>query len=337
MAPLISIITPAYYDDYIGQCIESVLNQTFEDWEMLIIDDGSPGKIPDIVANYEDDRIRYFRQRHVGLWQLSKTYNKGLKLAKGKYVAILEGDDYWPPYKLEKQIEAFDDRNVVLSYGKAMLVDERGKELGVLPRISLTREVDLSDPVYQNRPVGRILEKLLFMNVICSQTVICRKDSLVKIGGFKQPPMAEAVDYPTWLELSLVGEFSATNEILGYWRRHGGQATQIMGWHAGAARSFIRIRDRFFKRIPSRIKDELGFGMETLRAKNSEILGSGYLRDGRICLMKRNWREARRNFKVALRMGSFLTNVGALIGFGLSYLEKDLEWVLKLLGLPRLK
>lgn len=81
----------------------------------------------------------------------------------------------------------------------------------------------------------------------------------------------------------------------------------------------------------------LGFEAETLRVKGLRMLGLAYLRDGRICLIKREWGKARRSFGVAMKMGSLTITLGALVGFGLSYARRDLEPMLKLIGIPPLR
>ncbi len=104
--PLVSIITPTYnHEKFIGTCIESVLKQTYQNWEMIIIDDGSTDKTGVVVAKYDDDRIKYVKQENLGIWKLSETYNKALDMSMGDLVAILEGDDAWPNFKLEEQVK----------------------------------------------------------------------------------------------------------------------------------------------------------------------------------------------------------------------------------------
>jgi glycosyltransferase involved in cell wall biosynthesis len=297
---------------------------------MIIIDDGSMDRTPEVVASYRNKRIRYFRQKHVGVWRLFETYNKALNLARGKLIAILEGDDYWAPYKLEKQVQTFRNKNVVFAFGKIMIVNEEGRKLGPWPK------EDFSKDVWQNRQNKPILKKLLFGNFIPSQTVICRKDSLMQIGGFKQPPGTPLIDYQTWLELSLMGEFSATNDILGYWRRYSTQVTQTTD-AVRVQKALNEFRERFFGEIPPKIKDKLGIRMETLRAENQRQLGRAYLDVGRINLLKQNWGEARQNFVSALKGGSLPTKLKALLGLGLGFARKDFELIAKVTSRPRLR
>ena len=116
--PVVSIITPTYnHEGYIAQCIESVLSQTYPHWEQIIIDDGSSDRTGDIASQYKDERIKYIRQNNRGIWRLGELYNEALRLAKGEYIAILEGDDFWPSNKLELQLKAHFGSSAVLSWG----------------------------------------------------------------------------------------------------------------------------------------------------------------------------------------------------------------------------
>ena len=75
-----------------------------------MIDDGSTDNTEYEVAKYHDDKIKYLKQENVGIWRLSETYNKALDMSKGDLIAILEGDDYWPSFKLEEQVKIFEEK-----------------------------------------------------------------------------------------------------------------------------------------------------------------------------------------------------------------------------------
>lgn len=217
---LVSIITPTYnHEDFICRCIESVLAQEYPHWEQIIVDDGSDDNTPKLISNYNDSRIKYIRQENKGILRLKESYNTALKYSNGQIIAILEGDDYWPSDKLEKQILSFNDPEVIFSWGKANIVNFNDKIVGYRPK---------SLPWLKKKSNREILKYLLFGNFIPACTVMCRKETLKRINGFKQPENTPYVDHLTWLELGLNGEFYYMDEILGYWRHHDRQISSVM-------------------------------------------------------------------------------------------------------------
>ncbi|MCX7974181.1 MAG: glycosyltransferase family 2 protein [Candidatus Aminicenantes bacterium] len=317
MRPIVSIITPTYnHEKYIGQCIESVLAQTFHDWEMIIIDDSSTDKTAWIIEEYarKDERIRLVRHtENWGIYRLAETYNQALELSKGKYLAILEGDDFWPPQKLKKQLKAFENYNVHFCWGKVAMVDERGEILGIIP----TRK--LKDNVSRNRPPGNILKILLYKDIIPAVGVLIKKESITSIGGFVQRNYLPFVDYPTWLLLSLMGEFYFERDIVGYWRRHESQATTIFGEEQEKA-SAIFVSE-FIEKIPLSIKNELKLSFEKIIKLQKYRAAYPYFSLGRIYLSKKQWKKARENFKIAIRKGSLRTKCLSTGGIILTYFK----------------
>ena len=130
--PTVSVITLTYnHQRVIGSCIQSVLDQTYQDWEMIIMDDGSTDNTESIVRGFSDPRIIYVRQENVGAYRMVETYNRALEQARGEYIAILEGDDIWPPYKLERQVPLLQqDGTAVASYGVAGVIGTDGSPQG---------------------------------------------------------------------------------------------------------------------------------------------------------------------------------------------------------------
>jgi glycosyltransferase involved in cell wall biosynthesis len=103
----VSVILPVYgVEKYIAEAVRSVLAQTFSDFELLIIDDGSPDRSVEICRQFTDSRIRIIQQQNRGL---SGARNTGIRYAKGEYLAFLDGDDLWAPEKLEKQVAHLDN------------------------------------------------------------------------------------------------------------------------------------------------------------------------------------------------------------------------------------
>lgn len=135
MLPLVSIITPCYNAaPFISQAIESVLAQSFGDWEMIIVDDCSSDDSLSIIQKYAriDSRIRYLRtDKPSGSPTLPR--NMGIKEAKGRYIAFLDSDDIWLPNKLSDQLKVFEKSEVAIvfsNYEKVSLGGERcGREV----------------------------------------------------------------------------------------------------------------------------------------------------------------------------------------------------------------
>ena len=194
--PLVSIITPTYnHEKFIGQCIESVLAQTYPNWEQIIIDDSSTDRTAEVISRYRDRRIKYIRQDNVGIWRLSETYNKAPQCSQGDLIAVLEGDDFWLPWKLERQVPAFNKKEVVLSWGKGVMTNNQGKTI-------LIRLKNLK--WFRNRSREEVIRRLLFRSLIPASTVMCRKVALLPIEGFKQPEHVPYVDYPTFAGTQLI-------------------------------------------------------------------------------------------------------------------------------------
>lgn len=126
---LVSIITPCYNGSkYISDTIESVISQTYRDWEMIIIDDGSKDNSAEIVSAYaeKDSRIVLLKQENAGS---AAARNNGIRNAKGRYIALLDADDLWDAEFLEKQIKCMRENNAVCVYCSYRLIDENSKEI----------------------------------------------------------------------------------------------------------------------------------------------------------------------------------------------------------------
>lgn len=130
MNDLVSIIMPSYNTaKFISESIESVLNQTYSNWELIIIDDCSKDNTDEVVSKYlSDDRIKYFKNDNNCGAALSR--NKALREAKGKWIAFLDSDDLWENNKLEMQIKFMTDNNYYFSYTNYCEIDEESKEIG---------------------------------------------------------------------------------------------------------------------------------------------------------------------------------------------------------------
>ncbi len=249
--PLISILTPVYNQElYIEKTIKSVLNQTYQNWEWIIMDDGSTDNTRNIINTYKDERIKYLYQEHSGIDKISSTHNEALRLSKGDFIALIDGDDMWPEYKLEKQLNSFIDDKVVLSYGECCIINSGG---GKIDYIKVPDDKEIS----RNEPLGSSLQKFLFQvnSFIYNPTVLIRKSALQKIGGFIVY-RGLCHDFPTWCRLSLDGKFDPVSQCLGYWRKHSNSVT----FHNAEYRFRNKIQFiRDFAEIYKREIESLGF------------------------------------------------------------------------------
>lgn len=127
---LVSIIMPSWNTGkYISESIQSVLAQTYTNWELIIVDDCSTDNTDEVIANFFDKRIRYLKNTQNSGAALTR--NRALREANGEWIAFLDSDDIWLPEKLEKQIEFMKRNNYVFSYHDFEKIDETGRSLGV--------------------------------------------------------------------------------------------------------------------------------------------------------------------------------------------------------------
>lgn len=124
--PLVSVVIPAYnHEKFIGFTVQSVLDQTCEDFELIVINDGSIDRTEDVVLGYQDQRIRYFHQENQDAFN---TINRGISLAEGQYVAVLNSDDMFHRSRLEKMIAYCEDRQKVCAITDVIPIDDQNDE-----------------------------------------------------------------------------------------------------------------------------------------------------------------------------------------------------------------
>ncbi|EEB73891.1 glycosyltransferase family 2 protein [Thermococcus sp. AM4] len=173
--PKISIILPTYNRGYIiGRTIRSVLDQTFKDFELIIIDDGSTDNTKNIVEIYKekDNRIRYIRhKRNLGA---NAARNTGIKKSRGEYIAFIDSDTIWKPQKLEIQIKIADNtkENFVI-YSRTI-------------RKYTKKTVIVPEDVNQGKKEGQLLDKILVLNFIDMSSILVKKNMIKNSGLFDE-------------------------------------------------------------------------------------------------------------------------------------------------------
>lgn len=336
-APLVSIITPTYnHQSFIASCLNSVRQQSYSNWEQIIIDDGSTDDTGKIVCRYKDSRIRYVHQANAGPFQLANSYNRALSLATGEFVAILEGDDFWPSEMLAVMVPAFRDKDVVLAYGEAADVDANGNEQRRKSRTTRSRE-ELSRQVLFNDPVGSATYHMLTAegrSLISPSTVVLRRSVLDHIGGFQRVLGLPLTDYPTFIELSLTGRFYYSPQILGYRRRHEESIT------VNYARTIHEKVSDFTLDFLASHPEQVLLSESELKKIEASWLESNdklYFSEGRSLLLKKMWIQARRHFLAACKSKSPVVRMAAFAGFISSCLHTDLEGLMRFAGRSRLR
>ena len=217
MGPEVSIITPTYdHQAFISKCIQSVISQNYQDWEQIIVDDASSDKTYEIASKFahKDKRIKIIRhKKNWGITKLADSYNQALNKAGGKYIAILEGDDFWPKDKLERQISMIEKSGAVFSYGDSIMTDSSGLPIKIFT-------YDYARDVLNNNPTGSILPLFATLKFsIIPVTAMIKTSALKDIGGFQKDNYYPFTDIPTFLALSLRGNFLYINDVLGYYRK----------------------------------------------------------------------------------------------------------------------
>lgn len=127
---LVSVIMPSWNtSNFIAESIQSVIDQTYENWELIIVDDCSTDNTDEVVAKFTDKRIRYFKNEKNSGAALSR--NRALRKARGEWIAFLDSDDLWNPDKLEHQINFMNEHGYMLSYTEYEKINEESKPLRI--------------------------------------------------------------------------------------------------------------------------------------------------------------------------------------------------------------
>ena len=185
---LVSIISPLYNSSrFIDDCVSSVLSQTYDNWEWLIVDDFSSDNSCQIIEKYKDTRISLIKlYKNIGP---AEARNIAIRNAKGRYIAFLDSDDLWHPHKLEKQISFMFKNNIAFSFTTYQLISENGlKHMNI---IKAPKKITYHDYL-KNTIIGCL-------------TVIIDRD---KTGYFEMPNLRSSHDMALWLLMMKRG-FSA--------------------------------------------------------------------------------------------------------------------------------
>ena len=215
---LVSVITPAFNSGrFVTETINSVLSQTYQNWELIIVDDGSTDETVKIVKSFQekDNRIKLFENESNKGSAFSR--NLALRNAKGKWIAFLDSDDVWHPEKLEKQIKFMTENNCHFSYTNYSEIDEDSDETGVLitgPKI-ITRNKMLA---------------------YCWPGCLTIMYDAVSVGVIQTIDIRINEEYALWINVSKKTDCYLLNENLAKYRRHSDSLShqsylKLIKWH----------------------------------------------------------------------------------------------------------
>jgi glycosyltransferase involved in cell wall biosynthesis len=205
--PMISVLMSVYNGEkYLRPAVDSILCQSFQDFEFIIIDDGSTDRSSEILASYEakDSRIRIIKTPNQGL---TKSLNLGLTYCQGRYVARMDADDLSLPDRFAKQVAFLDKSNETVAVGTGVeFIDEDGEALGVRERRITHEELEKA---HLSGLSGRIMHP----------SVMLRATAVMEVGGYRED-LSAAQDYDLFLRLGEIGRIGNLPDVLLRYRMH---------------------------------------------------------------------------------------------------------------------
>lgn len=207
--PLVSIVIPTYnHGNYIGKAIKSLINQTYQNWEAIIIDNHSTDQTYEEIKNYSDSRIKYFEINNNGV--IAKSRNYGITISKGDWIAFLDSDDWWTKDKLEVCVNNINDK-VDFIYHDLETIQKKPK---FFSKKKILKGRELHRPILDDLLITTIKDG----NAIGNSSVMVRKNILSKIGGISENlNLVGSEDYNTWLKIAQITDhFKYINKILGF-------------------------------------------------------------------------------------------------------------------------
>jgi teichuronic acid biosynthesis glycosyltransferase TuaG len=216
-SPKVSVIMPAYnVENYISDAIQSVIAQTYCNWELIIIDDGSKDSTSKVAAEWQikDNRIQYYYQDN---GKQGKARNLGISKSTGIYLAFLDADDLWMPEKLEIQVLTIQEKNVDLIFANSYIFNDHEVN-------DISKKTNISAPVFYT-----ISDLTFFLeaNRIPILTVLVKREKVININGFSEDLVIQNVeDYHLWLKLLMSNcRFYSLGDVLAKYREHENSAT----------------------------------------------------------------------------------------------------------------
>jgi glycosyltransferase involved in cell wall biosynthesis len=219
----VSVVIPSYNcESYIAQTLQGVLAQQVDDLEVLVVDDGSTDGTEAIVRRH-DSRVRWVPQANAGV---SRARNHGIELARGRYICLLDHDDWWFPHKLQRQLRAMDEHPEAGVVYSTWIVWRQPAPDAPFPDVASYRIDDTPDDEHPDFS-GWVYHQFLLDCWMLTSTTMFRRELFAQYGGFDESlPFSE--DWDLWLRLARQVPFVQLRRPTTLYRMH---ARQGSGWH----------------------------------------------------------------------------------------------------------
>jgi glycosyltransferase involved in cell wall biosynthesis len=208
--PLVSVIMNCYNSSkYLREAIDSVITQTYTNWEIIFWDNASTDESPEIVKSYADKRIKYFKGEVIV--PLGRARNFAIEKCMGEYIGFLDCDDIWLPKKLEKQIPLFSDPTVDIVFSDSFFFNNEGAQWRL----------------YKKRKyfTGNCFTELLTRYFLSLETVVIRHSSLSRLRYWFDEKFSTIEEADLFRRIAYNGKLDMVNEVLAKWRVHSGSYT----------------------------------------------------------------------------------------------------------------
>lgn len=263
---MISVLMCTYNREHLlKRAIDSILNQTYQDIECIIVDDGSTDNTKQLVESYTDKRIRYIQMERNSYYCYAANY--GLSCCEGEYVAFMNSDDVWMPEKLEKQLEFMEDNpKYGACFSAAALIDDRGEDI--------TEECPAMRDLFAKQYDSQkdCLQYLFkYSNSLCHPSALVRKDVLDRVGGFNLL-YCQLADHDLWTRIVTEYPIYVSKERLIQFRWDVNAKDQISSATTDKLTRVFNEQILIRKRLMEQLSDEklkAYFG-EWFKNKNSE-------------------------------------------------------------------
>ena len=267
--PLISVVIPAYnHQQFIGPAIESVLAQTLDDFELIIVDDGSTDNTADVIKSYDDPRISYTWQENQDAFN---TINRGMSMARGQYISILNSDDIYTTDRFERCLDYAEQTDAAVIFSDVIPISDTGEQLSE-PTFGWNIWHQNNRDYYFEHDKDVYIGFLNGNYMVTTSNLFMRKEAVDKTGEFTSLRYLHDYDYIFRLMLNFPGRVHyLDDDKLLYYRIHGGN-TLSEAAISGREQDLHVIEKYMLKRLPDEVRQIAKTGSDRLRQLEKELL-----------------------------------------------------------------